>query len=48
MDVNVIIGVAFGPNLDVFRSYLGVLARDKIFILAPSFDHVFEVDQNII
>ncbi|KOM57731.1 hypothetical protein LR48_Vigan11g076400 [Vigna angularis] len=48
MDVNVITGVASGQNADVFRSYIGVLARDKINILTPSFDHVCEIDRNII
>ncbi|KOM55810.1 hypothetical protein LR48_Vigan10g170200 [Vigna angularis] len=48
VDVNVITGVASGPNADVFRSYLEVLAHNRINILTPSFDHVSEVDQNII
>ncbi|KOM48019.1 hypothetical protein LR48_Vigan07g172300 [Vigna angularis] len=48
VDFNMITGVTSGPNADVFRSYLGVLARDRINILTPSFDNVFEVDRNII
>ncbi|KOM26800.1 hypothetical protein LR48_Vigan317s002100 [Vigna angularis] len=48
VDVNVITGVASGPNADAFRSYLGVLARERINILTPSFEHVSEVDRNII
>ncbi|WVZ03282.1 hypothetical protein V8G54_024088 [Vigna mungo] len=37
-----ITGVATGPNANIFKNYLGVLERDRIFILSPSFDHVFE------
>ncbi|KOM55381.1 hypothetical protein LR48_Vigan10g127300 [Vigna angularis] len=48
VDVNVITGVTSSPNADVFRSYIGILARNRIFILTPSFDHVSEVDRNII
>ncbi|BAT79474.1 hypothetical protein VIGAN_02236900, partial [Vigna angularis var. angularis] len=46
--IDVVTGVASGPNADVFRSYLGVLARDRISILTPSFDHVSEADRNLI
>ncbi|KOM28180.1 hypothetical protein LR48_Vigan511s000300 [Vigna angularis] len=46
--IYVVTRVASGPNADVFRSYLGVLARDRISILTPSFDHVSEADQNLI
>ncbi|KOM40578.1 hypothetical protein LR48_Vigan04g077600 [Vigna angularis] len=45
--VDIVTDVASGPNA-VFRSYLGVFACDRIFILTPSFDHVFEVDRNLI
>ncbi|KOM31287.1 hypothetical protein LR48_Vigan01g084200 [Vigna angularis] len=45
VDVNVITGVASGLNADAFRSYLGVLARDKINILTP---YVSDIDRNII
>lgn len=48
VNVNVTTGVATGRYADDFRSYLGVVARDKISILVPSFDHVSEVDRNII
>ena len=48
VNVNVTTGVATGRNADLFRSYLGVVARDKISILVPSFDHVSEVDRNVI
>ncbi|KOM25699.1 hypothetical protein LR48_Vigan161s000800 [Vigna angularis] len=46
--IDVVTGVASGPNADVFRSYLGVLARDRIFILTPSFDYVSKADRNLI
>ncbi|WVZ16703.1 hypothetical protein V8G54_009685 [Vigna mungo] len=48
VNVNVITGVATSPNADDFRSYLGVVALDRISVLTPSFHHVFEVDRNII
>ncbi|KOM27029.1 hypothetical protein LR48_Vigan358s000700 [Vigna angularis] len=48
VNVNVTTGVATGPHADDFRSYLGVVARNKISILIPSFDHVSEGDRNII
>jgi len=48
MDVDIIINVASGLYVDVFNSYLGVLACDRIFILILSFHLVSEVDQNII
>jgi len=37
-----------GRYTDVFKSYLGILARERISILTPSFDHVSEVDRDII
>ncbi|KOM48597.1 hypothetical protein LR48_Vigan07g230100 [Vigna angularis] len=40
--IDVVTRVASGPNSDVFRSSLGVLARDRISILTSSFDHVME------
>ncbi|KOM52332.1 hypothetical protein LR48_Vigan09g099100 [Vigna angularis] len=46
--IDVVTRVASGPNADIFRSYLGVLARDRISILTPSFDHVSEADRNLI
>ncbi|XP_022632160.1 uncharacterized protein LOC111240763 [Vigna radiata var. radiata] len=48
VNVNVTTGVATDRYADDFRSYLGVVAHDKISILVPSFDHVSEVDRNII
>ncbi|KOM38094.1 hypothetical protein LR48_Vigan03g147600 [Vigna angularis] len=46
--IDVVTGVASGPNADVFRSYIRVLARDRISILTSSFDHVSETDRNLI
>jgi len=40
--------VPIGPYADVFKSYLGMLAWERISILTPSFDHVTEVDRNMI
>ena len=48
IDIDVDIGVPTSPYADLFKSYLGMLARERISILIPSFDHVTEVDQNII
>jgi len=33
---------------DVFKSYLGMLSRERISILTPAFDHVIEVDRDMI
>jgi len=46
--IDVVTGQASSRNGDLFRSYLGVLACDRISILTPSFDHVFEVQRNMI
>jgi len=46
--IEVVTGQALGCNGDLFISYLGVLARDKISILTPSFDHVSKVQWNMI
>ena len=37
-----------GPNRAVFVSYLGVLARTKVSILVPTWDHVTESEKNTI
>jgi len=39
---------ASGPNRAVFNSYLGVLARTKVSILYPTWDHVTEAEKNMI
>ena len=46
--IDVITGQASGRNGDLFRSYLGVLARDRISIITCSFEHVSEVQWNMI
>jgi len=46
--IDVMTSYASGCNGELVRSYLGVLAHDKISILTPSFDLVFEVQRNII
>jgi len=48
VDINVNIEMPRGPYADVLKSNLGMLAREKISILTPSFDHVTEVDRNMI
>jgi len=48
VDINVDTGEPSGRSGDVFKSYLGMLARERISILTPSFDHVTEVDQKMI
>lgn len=46
IDVNT--GIASGPNAESFSSYLGVVAREKISILVPSWEHVTENEKNMI
>jgi len=46
--IDVVIGQASGCNGNLFKSYLGVLARDRISIITCSFDHVSEVQWNMI
>jgi len=41
-------GVTFGPNVDSFNSYLGVVSRERLSILINSWDEVSEVDQNML
>jgi len=48
IDINIDNGIPRGRYADVFKSYLGMLARERISILTPSFDHVTKVDQNMI
>jgi len=47
-DIGVNPSIATSPNAYVFKSYLGMLVRERISILTPSFGHVIEVDQNMI
>ncbi|KOM54862.1 hypothetical protein LR48_Vigan10g075400 [Vigna angularis] len=46
--IDVVTRVAFGPNANIFRTFIGVVARDRISILTPLFDHVSEADRNLI
>ena len=48
VDVDVNTGMAYGSNGKLFRTYLGIVAREKISILTPSWDHVTEHERNII
>ena len=48
VDINVDTGEPNGRSRDVFKSYLGMLARERISILTPSFNHVTEVDREMI
>jgi len=41
-------GRSHDPNHPKFVSYLGVLTRTKVSILLPDWDHVTEVDKNLI
>jgi len=41
-------GRASDPNQAQFASYLGVLARTKVFILVPDWDHVTEAEKYLI
>ena len=48
VDINVDTGEPSGRFGDVFKSYLGMLALERISILTPSFDHVIEADREMI
>ena len=48
VDINVNTGMPSGHYADVFKSYLGMLARERISIPTPYFDHVTEVDREMI
>jgi len=48
VDINVNTGMPRGRCADVFKSYLGMLAQERISILTRSFDHVIEVDRKMI
>jgi len=48
VDINVDTGMPSGRYGDVFKSYLGMLGRERISILTPSFDHVSKVDREMI
>jgi len=48
VDVDPQAGRASGPNKAQFASYLGVLARTKVSILVPDWDHVTEAEKDLI
>ena len=48
VDINPHTGKPIGPTRQNFSSYLGGLARTKVCILEPDWDHVSEVDKNMI
>jgi len=48
VDIDPQTGRASGPNQARFVTYLGVLARSKVSILVPDWNHVTEADKNLI
>jgi len=48
VDIDPQTGRALGPNRAQFSSYLGVLAHTKVSILLLTWDHVIEVEKNMI
>jgi len=48
VDIDVNIGVAFGPNADLFNNYPGVVSCERLYILIHSWDDVSEVDQKML
>jgi len=48
VDIDPQSGRASGPNGAKFGSYLGVLARSKISILVPDWDHVTKEEKDLI
>jgi len=48
VDIDPQTGRPIGPNRQNFVTYLGVLAQTKVSILEPDWDHVSEVDKNMI
>jgi len=48
VDIDPHSGRASGPNGVKFGSYLGVLARSKVSILVPDWDHVTEEERDLI
>ena len=48
VDINVDTIMPTGRYADIFKIYLGMLARDKRSILTTSFDHVTKVDRELI
>jgi len=48
VDIDPQSGRASSPNGAKFGSYLGILARSKLYILVPDWDHVTEEEKNLI
>ena len=48
VDIDARTGIATGPNAKIFRSYLGLLVREHVSILLPSWDHVTQVQRNML
>jgi len=48
VDINVDTRMPRGRYADVFKSYLEMLARERISILTSSFNHVTKVDRDMI
>jgi len=48
VDIKVETRMPRGRYVDIFKSYLGMFTREIISIIAPSFDHVTEVDRDMI
>jgi len=48
VDINVNTKVAYGLNVEMFNNYLGVVSRERLFILINSWDEVSEVDRNML
>ena len=45
VDINVKTRMPKGRYANILKSYLGMLAQERISILTPSFDHVTEIDR---
>ena len=48
VDIDVRTSIASGRNGKIFQSYLGVLVREHIFILVPSWEDVEEIQKNLL
>ena len=48
VDIDVRTGKSSGPNSSIFQSYLGVLVREHISILVPSWEDVPEIQRNLL
>jgi len=48
VDIDINIGIPRGRYANVFKSYLEMLARERISILNLSFDYVSEIDREMI